>query len=271
MYTNTNVGKIFSFFEIHKPICGTIDLFSNRAKSKIYREFWQQIKVIILIIIFVCFSFVVGVNFLTLIFCIYLLIFFNSGRFAVMVARGEDLTYKIKFLNFVNIYRYFKLAFFHKRELILIIVTCISSISYATFYFSFDGKLAPILLRYLDLLGFSFSFFYSKYLLRGIHIPKIAMIIYILLAFLLSIITFYLVNFELSLFFLLRLLTGYICVLFLYLKQETTISIISFITSMSYWSYHLYGDIFSLKLVLVVEIICLLGFVIIYFKKRSSL
>lgn len=268
--TNANAGRIFSFFEIHKPICGTIDLFSNRAKSKIYRELWQQLKVITLGILLLSFLLVMGFNFLTFIFFLYLIIFFNSGRFAVIIARGERITYKVKVLNIKYILRYFIKFYKNKNELILIIITCISSISYATFYFSLEDKSATLILRYLDLLGFTFSFFYQKYLLRGSSIPRFALMIYSILALLLMIKTYYSVNLEFSLFLLIRLVSGYMCIVLLYLKQEVMISATTFLISLSYWSFHLYNDIFSLKVVLLVELLCLLVLVVISFKNRVS-
>ena len=267
---NTSAGRLFSFFEIHKPICGTIDLFSNRAKSIVYREFWQQSKVIMLAILFLSFMIVMGPNLLTFIFFLYLIIFFNMGRFAVIIARGEKITYKVKLLNPQYIPRYTRTFFKNKNEFMLIITTCISSISYATFYFSLEDKSATLLLRYLDLLGFSFSFFYQKYILRGRSIPSFALMMYSALALLLMIKTYQVVNFEFCLFLLVRLLSGYMCILLLYLKQEVVISVTTILISLSYWSFHLFNDIISMKVVLLVEFVCLLILLLTFFKNRVA-
>jgi hypothetical protein len=251
-------GQILSFYEFHRPISGTIDLFSARANTIGYREYWQIIKNIFLVSVILIFIFTTKNPMLCILFMIYIVIFSLTSKWAILQTRSDVIKFKIKFYKYKTCKNAVTKFWKFKSQSILIMSTLIGSISYGYFYLSLHDQNKLISLRLLDLSGFVLSFLYNKYLIRRIKLSWMLYFYMTIVFSLLVIIVLYFIGIIFAIFVGLRFISGFICVKLFGYGRNLEVTMMTIITSIGYWIFHINSsEVYSLIVVLFFEVVAL--------------
>jgi hypothetical protein len=247
-----------SFYEFHRPISGTIDLLSTRSDTKEYREYWQIIKNIFLLLVVLIFILTTKNLMLCILFTIYIAIFSLSSKCAVLISRSDEIKLKIKFYKYKTyknaVIKFWKL----KSQSILIMSTFTGSLSYGYFYLSFHDQNKLMTLRILDLSGFVLSFLYNKYLIRRVKLSWMLYFYTIIVFSILFIIALYFTGIVFAMFVGLRFISGFICVKLFGYGRNLLVTLMTIISSVGYWIFHINSnESYSLIVVIFFEVVAL--------------